>query len=65
MTERELGDYTRVKDPSIMFIAETWTNEARLKIMKRRLKFDHMFSVLRINRGGGGGGGLFNFGRIR
>ena len=41
-----------------MFIAETWTNEARLKIMKHRLKFDHMFSVLRINRGGGGGGGL-------
>ena len=57
MTERELGDYTRVKDPSIMFIAETWTNEARLKIMKRRLKFDHMFSVLRINKGWEGGGG--------
>ena len=56
MTERELGDYTRVKDPSIMFIAETWTNEARLKIVKCRLKFYHMFSVLRINRGGGGGG---------
>ena len=44
-----------------MFIAETWTNEARLKIMKRRLKFDHMFSVLRINKGREGGGGLVSF----
>ena len=51
--ERELGDYTQAKDPSVMFIAETWTNEARLKIVKCRLKFYHMFSVLRINRGGG------------
>ena len=43
--ERELGDYTRAKDPSVMFIAETWT--------KHRLKFDHMSNVPRINRGGG------------
>ena len=53
MTERELGVYTRAKDPSVMFIAETWVDEARLKIVKRRLKFDHMFSVPRVNKGGG------------
>lgn len=28
-------------------------DEARLKIMKCRLKFDHMFSVPKVNRGGG------------
>ena len=34
LTERELGVYTGAKDPSIMFIAETWTEEARLEIVK-------------------------------
>ena len=53
VTERKLGDYTQVKDPFVMFITETWTDETRLKIVKHRLKFDHMFSVPRINRGGG------------
>ena len=53
MTERELGDYIQTKDPSIMFIAETWTDEARPKVVKCRLNFDHMFSVPRVNRGGG------------
>lgn len=32
--ENELGDLTREKDPSIVFIAETWTNEARLNKIK-------------------------------
>ena len=36
-----------------MYIAEKWTDEVRLKIVKRRLKFDHMFNVPRVNRGGG------------
>ena len=53
MTEKELGDYARAKDPSVMFIAETWAEEARLKLVKCRLQFDHMFCVPRINRGGG------------
>ena len=30
-TKRELGEILRVKDPSAMFIAETWANEARLE----------------------------------
>ena len=32
--EKELGDLIRVKDPSIVFIVETWTDETRLKKMK-------------------------------
>lgn len=36
-----------------MFIAETWADKARLKDIKRKLEFDHVFVVPRINRGGG------------
>ena len=52
-TEKELGDLTRVQDPSILFIAETWTDEARLQKIKRNLQFDHMFLVPRVTLGGG------------
>ena len=53
LTEKELGVLVRAKDPSVMFIAETWADEARLKDIKRKLEFDHLFVVPRINRGGG------------
>ena len=36
-----------------MFMAKTWTDEARLKTIKRRLNFDHMFFVPQIHRRGG------------
>ena len=52
-TEKELGEINWVKDPSVMFIAETWADEASLKSIKYRLQFDHMFMVPRIHRGGG------------
>ena len=52
-TEKELGEINRAKDPSVMFIAETWADEARLKSLKHRLQFDRMFMVPRIHRGGG------------
>ena len=29
-TERELGEIIWAKDPSVIFIAETWADEARL-----------------------------------
>ena len=45
MTEKELGDITWAQDPSVMFIVETWMDEARLKKIKRNLHFDHMFFV--------------------
>ena len=35
--EKELSDLTRAKDPSVVLIAETWMDEARLKKVKRRL----------------------------
>ena len=41
------------KDPSIMFIVETWADEARLKDVKRKIQFDNMFVVPRANQGGG------------
>ena len=36
-----------------MFTAETWADEARLKVLKTTLLFDDMFVVPRVNRGGG------------
>ena len=51
--EKELGDLTRAQDPSVLFIAETWTDEARLQKIKRNLQFDHMFFVPRVTLGGG------------
>ena len=35
--EKELSDLTQAKDPSVVFIAKTWMDEARLKKVKRRL----------------------------
>ena len=52
-TEKELGDLTRAQDPSVLFIAETWTDEARLQKIKRNLQFDHMFFIPRVTLGGG------------
>ena len=37
VTEKELSDLTRAKDHSVVFIVETWMDEARLKKIKRRL----------------------------
>ena len=39
-TEKELGVFVQSKDPSIMFLAETWLDEARLKDIKWKLEFD-------------------------
>ena len=36
-----------------MFLVETWSNEARLKDIKRKLEFDQVFVVPRENRGEG------------
>ncbi|KAL0014214.1 hypothetical protein SO802_001283 [Lithocarpus litseifolius] len=43
----------RAKDPSVVFLAETWADEARLKDVKRKIQFEHMFVSPRNNRGGG------------
>lgn len=36
-----------------MFLAKTWANEARLKNVLRKIKFENMFIAPRSNRGGG------------
>ena len=43
----------RAKDPSSVFIAETWADKARLKEVQRKIEFDNLFFVERKNRGGG------------
>lgn len=43
----------QTKDPSIVFLAELWANETRLKDVLRRIKFENMFIAPRTNRGGG------------
>ena len=52
-TEKELGELIRAKDPSVVFLAKTWADEARLKKIKRDFDFSNMFFVDRNNRGGG------------
>ena len=51
--KKELGDLTRAQDLPVVFITETWMDEARLRKIKRNLNFDHMFFVPRIHQGGG------------
>ena len=52
-TGRELEVVIRAKDPSIVFIAETWADEVRLQEIKRNIEFDNLFFVEKNNRGGG------------
>ena len=52
-TETKLVDIVQAKDPSVVFIAETWVGEARLKIVLQRIKFENMVFVPRTSRGGG------------
>ena len=42
-----------LKIPSVVFIAETWIDKARLKDVKRKIQFDNMFVVPIANQGGG------------
>ena len=51
-TVKELEVMIRAKDPSIVFLAETWVDEARLQEIKHKTEFDNLFFVERNNRGG-------------
>ena len=53
LTEDQLADLVWAKDLFILFIAETWTDKARLEQVKRRIQFKNMFEVLRRNKAGG------------
>ena len=52
-TENELVDLVQAKDPSVMFLAETLVDEARLKNMLKKIRCENIFSAPRTNRGGG------------
>ena len=52
-TVNELTEMVQAKDLSVMFLAETWADEARLKDVKRKIQFENMFVSPRTSRGGG------------
>ena len=43
----------QAKDHSVVFIAETWTDEVRLDRTLSKINFDQKWVVPRLNRGGG------------
>ncbi|KAL0004665.1 hypothetical protein SO802_012226 [Lithocarpus litseifolius] len=52
-TVQELGELVRAQDPSVVFLAETWLEDARLGPIRDSLLFVHYHGVSRITRGGG------------
>ena len=50
---QELSDLVRAQDPSAVFLAETWLDEARLVGIHDSLHFGHYHGVSRVSRGGG------------
>jgi len=49
---QELVNLVQEKVSSILFLAETLANEARLDYMKDQIHFDNKFFVQRVNKGG-------------
>ena len=52
-TEDQLADFVWPKDPSVVFLAETWTDKARLEQVQRSIQFKNLFVVPRCNKTGG------------
>ena len=52
-TRKELGDLIQAKDPFVMFIAETWVDEARLITVMWNFDYEHKWIVPREGRRGG------------
>ena len=50
---QELVELVKAKAPSVVFLAETLADEARLDYVKDQIHFDKKFFVQRINKGGG------------
>ena len=50
---QELAEVGTAKAPTVVFLAETLADEARLDFVKDRIRFDKKFVVQRVNRGGG------------
>ena len=51
--ENEIVSLIQAKDPSIVFIVETWADEVRLDRTLSKINFDKKCVVPRKNRGGG------------
>ena len=45
LTIQELGDIVRAQDPAVVFLAETWLDEARLLELRNKLRFGDTFGV--------------------
>ena len=43
----------RAKDPTVVFLAETLIDDARLEFVQRSIGFDHRWVVPRVGKGGG------------
>ena len=52
-TGRELVEIIRAKDLTVVFLAETLTDYARLEVIQRSIGFDHRWVVPRVGKGGG------------
>ncbi|XP_023898513.1 uncharacterized protein LOC112010404 [Quercus suber] len=52
-TIRELANIVRAQDPSILFLAETWADNARLVKLCDELNFEEKWVVERVTRAGG------------
>ena len=52
-TRKELGDLIRAKDPSVVFIAKTWADQARLITVMCNFDYKHKWIVPRERKGGG------------
>ena len=50
---KELGEIIRAKDPSVVFIAETQAEEARLDTIQQNLDFENKWVVPKVGHGGG------------
>ena len=53
LIEDQLADLVWAKDPSVVFLAETWTDKARLEQVQRRIQSKNLFEVPRKNKAGG------------
>ena len=49
-TENQLAELVWAKDPSVVFLAKTWIDEARLILIQDRLMFKHRFIAPRRNK---------------
>ena len=52
-TEKELGNIIQAKDPSVVFLSETLTDDGRLEFIQSSINFDHRWVVPRVGKSGG------------